>query len=133
MLHIDKQRNACQTTNVHEVKLAQGEIFPKVKQEFFPKMAQAAKTQSFSYAFDSEINRYPRRTTGLPLSQNDLSRVVKNLRKLSLSKNWTSVHTRSQLTRKHTTLVLQVGNMQSHPHGGSPTRSGHLPQVKKKV
>ena len=74
--------------------------FSKSNARVSPKMAQAAKTHSFSYAFGSEINRYPKRTTGLPLSQNDLSHWLQ-LRKLDPGKNLTSVHTHSQ----HSTQV----------------------------
>ena len=42
----DKRCHACQTTNVHDVQLAQGKIFLKVS--FSPKLPQAAKTHCFS-------------------------------------------------------------------------------------
>ena len=67
----------------------------------------------------------------LPLSQNDLSHVAKNIRKLNPGKNLTSALTHSQRSNAEgqDPLFCRSESCNHNLNGGSP-KGGHLPQVK---
>ena len=66
-LHIHKHCQVGTRTTCLLPRL-QGEIFPISNHRLFQN-GSISQNHSFSYALDSEINRCPERTTGLPLSQ----------------------------------------------------------------